>query len=245
MTLLILSFLAGVLTIAAPCTFTLLPVIVGGSLARATGERSPGWKRPLIISLSLGLSVIVFTLILKASTALLGIPTMAWQFLAGGIIILLGISFLWPKLWESISQKSGLFILSNKFLGKSANKKGLAGDVMTGLALGPVFSSCNPTYAFIIAAILPISFAEGLIYLLAYAIGLSGVLLVVSYLGQNVLHKLGWLNDPSGTFKKIVGIIFIIVGLAIAGGYDKKLEAEIIERGLYEPVSRLEQNLRR
>ncbi len=244
MTLLIISFLAGVLTIAAPCTFTLLPVIVGGSIARSGHDKEPSWKRPLIISISLGLSVIFFTLILKASTSLLGIPSMVWQLIAGVIIISLGLTFIIPGTWEKFSQKIGLVSGSNKLLGKTFNKSGFGGDIATGFALGPVFSSCNPTYAFIIAAVLPRSFAEGFFYLLAYAAGLSGVLLVVSYLGQNVVQKLGWLNDPHGTFKKVIGVLFIVVGLGVASGYDKKLETFIIDRGFYDPVSNLEESLR-
>jgi cytochrome c biogenesis protein CcdA len=245
MALLALSFLAGILTVAAPCTITLLPVIVGGSLARAGGDKNPDWKRPLIITTSLGISVIIFTLVLKASTALLGIPTMFWQFFAGFIIILLGIIFLRPGLWENISQRSGLFLKSNQLLGKSYQKSGFGGDVMTGLALGPVFSSCNPTYAFVVASVLPRSFTEGIAYLIAYAAGLSGMLLLITYLGQNFIHKLGWLKDPKSKFKKAMGIIFIIVGLGVAGGYDKKVETFIIDRGLYNPISNFEQSLRR
>lgn len=115
---------------------------------------------------------------------------------------------------------------------------------MTGLALGPVFSSCNPTYAFVVASVLTTSFAEGLIYLIAYAIGLAGVLLVISYFGQSLIKKLGWLQDPKSKFKKAVGLIFIIVGLAVASGYDKKLETVIIDQGLYDPISNLEKSLR-
>lgn len=244
MTLLILSFLAGVLTVAAPCTITLLPVIVGGSLARTGEKEADAWKRPFVIALSLGLSVILFTLLLKASTALLGIPTMVWQILAGIIISSLGLSLVLPGLWEKISMKSGLFTESNKFLGKSYARKGIAGDVLTGLALGPVFSSCNPTYAFVVASVLPHSLAEGFIYLIAYVVGLSGVLLLISYLGQSFIQRLGWLQDPEGKFKKIVGIIFITVGIAVTFGYDKKAETFIIDRGLYDPVSNFEQNLR-
>ncbi|MEX2014719.1 MAG: cytochrome c biogenesis protein CcdA [Candidatus Saccharimonadales bacterium] len=244
MTLLVVAFLAGVLTIAAPCTFTLLPVIVGGSIVRSGEDRKNSWKRPLIISLSLGLSVIIFTLILKASTSLLGVPTMVWQFIAGGIIITLGLTFIFPALWEKFSQKIGLVSGSNKLLGKTFGKSGFGGDVATGFALGPVFSSCNPTYAFIIAAVLPIAFAEGLVLLIAYAVGLSGVLLIISYLGQNIVHKLGWLNDPHGKFRKVIGVLFIIVGLGVASGYDKKLETFIIDRGFYDPVSSLEESLR-
>lgn len=244
MTLLVVSFLAGVLTIAAPCTFTLLPVIVGGSIVRSGNDKKNSWKRPLIISTSLGLSVIIFTLILKASTSLLGVPNMVWQFIAGGIIITLGLTFLFPTIWEKFSQKIGLVSGSNKLLGKTFNKSGFGGDVATGFALGPVFSSCNPTYAFIVAAVLPISFTEGLAYLIAYAVGLSGVLLVVSYFGQNIVQNLGWLNDPYGKFRKAIGILFIIVGLGVATGYDKKLETLIIDRGLYNPVSTFEESLR-
>lgn len=243
MTLLVISFLAGVLTVAAPCTFTLLPVIVGGSIVRS-GNDKKSWRRPLIISLSLGLSVIVFTLILKASTSLLGVPVMVWQFIAGGIIITLGLTFIFPYIWEKFSQKIGLVSSSNKLLGNTFGKSGLGGDVATGFALGPVFSSCNPTYAFIIAAILPISFVEGMAYLIAYAIGLSGVLLVISYLGQNAVQNLGWLNDTKGKFRKAIGILFIIVGLGVTSGYDKKFETFIIERGLYDSISGLEESLR-
>jgi cytochrome c biogenesis protein CcdA len=244
MTLLILSFLAGVLTVAAPCTITLLPVIVGGSLARSEKSEENSWKRPLIIALSLGLSVILFTLLLKASTALLGVPAMAWQLLAGIIISALGLSLVFPSLWEKISIRTGLFTKSNKFLGKSYKREGTAGDVLTGLALGPVFSSCNPTYAFVVASVLPRSFTEGFLYLIAYTIGLSGVLLLISYLGQSFIQKLGWLQDPEGKFKKIVGIIFILVGMTVVFGYDKKAETFIIDRGLYDPVSNFEQSLR-
>lgn len=244
MTLLIVSFLAGVLTIAAPCTFTLLPVIVGGSLVRSEKDGRNSWKRPLIISLSLGLSVIIFTLILKFSTSLLGVPAMVWQLLSGCIIIGLGMTFLLPGLWEKFIQKIGFSNSANKLLGKTFGKSGYLGDIATGFALGPVFSSCNPTYAFIIAAVLPISFTEGLAYLISYAVGLSGMLLVVSYLGQNLVQKFGWLNDPRARFRKIIGILFILVGLGVASGYDKKLETLIIDRGFYDPISNIEESFR-
>lgn len=64
---LLVSFIAGILTVMAPCVFTLLPVILGGSL---TGT---SWKKPATIIASLSISIFVFTLILKASTALIDI----------------------------------------------------------------------------------------------------------------------------------------------------------------------------
>lgn len=245
MTLLVLSFLAGVLTVAAPCTLTLLPVIVGGSLARSDDKDDrKNLLRPLVIVTSLAMSVVIFTLLLKYSTSLLGIPNMVWQVIAGLIILAVGTVFLIPGIWENVALKTGLHESSNRLLGKSFQKDGFGGDVLIGASLGPVFSGCSPTYAFVVASILPISFAEGLVYLLAYTIGLAGMLLVVAYAGQGVVRRLGWMSDARGTFRKVIGVLFIIVGLAVATGYDKKAEAWVIDQGFYDPISNLEQRLR-
>ena len=224
MTLLILSFIAGILTIAAPCILPLLPVIVGGSIARGKEKnKERDWLRPLVITGSLGVSVIIFTLLLKATTALLGVPQMIWQVIAGVIVTLLGIHFLKPDLWEKIPAVNKLNIGSNKLLGKSFGKKGFVGDALIGLSLGPVFNSCSPTYALVVATVLPVSFAKGLLYLVAYAVGLAGTLLIVAYAGQAAASKLGWLSNPSGLFKKVIGVLFVIVGLSIVFCLYKKL----------------------
>src|SRR6478672_9991292 len=103
MSLLFASFIAGILTILAPCVLPLIPVIVGG----AAVNNKKSYARPLIIVASLGVSIFVFTLLLKASTALLGVPQSVWQFISSVIIIGLGLTYLFPKLWESVSLQSG------------------------------------------------------------------------------------------------------------------------------------------
>ncbi len=244
MTLFILSFVAGVLTVAAPCIFTLLPIIVGGSLARSGSDTTSNWRRPLIIATSLVVSIVAFTLLLKVSTSLLGIPTIFWQLLSGLIIILLGINLARPGGWEVISSKLGLNTTSNKLLGLSLSKNGKTGDIITGAALGPVFASCSPTYAFLVASVIPSSLAEGVLYLSAYAFGLGGALLLVSYGGQSIVQKLGWLKDPESKFRKSVGIIFIIVGISVLFSLDKKLEANLLNAGWYDSIGNLEENLK-
>lgn len=242
MALLVVAFLAGALTVAAPCILPLLPVVVGGSIVR--GGRSANWYRPFIIAASLAGSVIIFTLLLKASTSLLGIPTAIWQIISGCIVIALSINFLVPKLWDSVSLKTGLHLGSNKFLGQSSQHKGVAGDVLMGAALGPVFSSCSPTYALIVAAVLPASFGRGLLYLAAYAIGLATALLLIAFLGQGLVKKLGWLANPHGLFRKVIGALFILTGLLIVFGVDKDIQTFVLQNGWYDPVSRLEESLK-
>lgn len=245
MDFLVLSFIAGVLTVAAPCILPLLPVVIGGTAALQdeSPKKQSRWYRPLIIAGSLAASVIAFTLLLKATTAFLGVPQSLWNILAGSIVLLLGINLLFPVLWERLMIISGLHLASNRWLGASNKKKGLVRDVLTGAALGPVFSSCSPTYALIVAAVLPVSFGKGLLYLAAYALGLAAILLLVALAGQSAVKKLGWLSNPSGWFRRTIGILFIIVGVAVIFGLDRKFQAIVLENGWYDPIMKLEQRL--
>ncbi len=238
-TLLIASFVAGILTILAPCVLPVLPLIVGGSI---TSKKS--YLRASIIVSSLVVSVITFTLLLKASTSLLGVPTYVWQFISAVIIIALGLNYFFPKLWDSLTLGSGVALGSQQLLSKASQKQGWLSAVFTGLALGPVFTSCSPTYLFIVAAILPTEFWLGVVYLALYALGLGLVLLIVSVLGTKLIKRLGWTLNPTGWFRRSLGVIFILLGIAIAFGLDKSLQTYIIDQGLYAPVESIENSLR-
>jgi len=242
MELLVVSFLAGVLTVAAPCILPLLPVVVGGSIV---GEgKVGGLRRPLVIVASLAVSVVVFTLLLKATTALLGIPTMVWSVVAGGIVVLLGVNWLVPALWERVMLATGGQLGATKLLGASQRTTGVKHDVLLGAALGPVFNSCSPTYALIVAVVLPASFGVGLANLTAYALGLAVILLLVSLFGQGLVQRMRWLSNPNGWFKKMIGVVFILVGLMVMTGLDRRVQTFVLEHGWYAPVSRLEEALR-
>lgn len=242
MTLLIVSFIAGMLTVLAPCILPVLPVILGGSLA---GEASANKvARPLTIVVSLATSIIVFSLVLKASTALLGVPTAVWSTISGLIVIALGIVMIFPDLWENLVTKLGLSSGANRLLAGTSNKRGRAKDVLTGLALGPVFSSCSPTYALIVAVVIPQSFARGLTYLVAYAAGLALMLLIITLASQQVIGKMAGLSRPSGVLNRVLGIIFIVVGLGVIFGVDKQLQTLILENGWYAPLSQFEDSLK-
>ncbi len=236
--MLLLSFIAGVLTVLAPCTLPLLPIIIGGSVRGDAHSRI----RPLIIALSLSMSIVVFTLLLKASTLFIEIPATFWSYISGSIVMLLGIITVFPTLWEKFALKFSFSRKSNELLVESAKKKTYWGEILTGASLGPVFSSCSPTYFLILATVLPESLARGVVYLLAYALGLSLVLLLVAYLGQKFVRKIAWAADPSGWFKRGLGILFIVVGIFIFTGLDKKLQTYLIEHGLFD-ITQVEQRL--
>lgn len=235
MLLFIISFVAGVLTVLAPCVLPLLPVIVGGSLA--SGSR----RRSYVICVSLGLSVILFTLILKASATFINVPQWFWEWFSGGILILFGLVMLFPFLWDNLGVVNLVNRASNRALAVGYQRNSLWGDVIMGAALGPVFSSCSPTYFIILATVLPASFGVGLLDLLAYAVGLSGFLLIIAILGQKLVDKLGITIEPGGWFRRAIGILFIIVGLGVLTGVEAQLEAYLLDRGF--DVTVIEQQL--
>ena len=242
MILLIISFLAGVLTALAPCILPLLPVIVGGSL-EAAGD-SGSRRRMYTIVASLGASVVLFTLLLKASTALIGIPPYVWTWLSGSIVGFFGLTLLFPGLWEHLPLVGKLSISSNKLLGEGNQKKSFAGDVLMGAALGPVFSTCSPTYFVVLATVLPENFGLGLVYLSAYTLGLCLMLLLVGYIGQRLADGLGFAADPRGLFKRALGFLFIAVAFFIISGQDKQLQIQILDAGFFD-VTKIEQWLLR
>lgn len=241
--LIILSFVAGALTVLAPCILPLLPIIIGGSSLSADENEGGNLTHAIVICLSLALSVLTFSLLLKASTILLGVPQFAWQAISAIIVILFGINLLFPMLWAKISINLKIENKSQRFLGSSTKHKGILRDILIGAALGPVFASCSPTYALIVATILPQSFINGLIYLVFYCLGLASVLLSIGLLGQSLVKKLGWASNPNGWFRKSLGIIFILVGVAVLFGLDKQIQTLIIESGLYDPIRKIEQRL--
>ncbi len=228
MFLLLSSFFAGMLTSLAPCMLTLLPVIVGNAVLPGSNKKLDRWK-PYVITASLAVSVVIFTLLLKASTVLINVAPGFWLYLSGGIVILLGISMLLPNMWAQISAKLGFEHSSNSLLAKANKRSGLIGQILTGAALGPVFASCSPVYALILATVLPINIALGMVYIVAFALGLGIALLLIALGGQKVVQKVGWAANPYGWFRRGLAIILIVVGFAIIGGYDKKFQTWAIE----------------
>lgn len=236
MTLLIVSFIAGVLTVLAPCILPVLPVVIGTS---ASGRSK--WT-PYIVVFSLAISVIVFTYALKVSTAFVMVPPQFWTYFSGSILLLFGLTLVFPSIWERIPGLARISVRSNKIVGTGYKKKNLLGDAMIGAALGPIFSTCSPTYFVILASVLPVSFALGTLYILSYVFGLSLVLLLIALLGQRFADHLAVFADSRGYFKRGIGILFVVLGLLIATGYDKKVQIAILDGGYFD-VTKVEQLL--
>ena len=219
MILLLISFIGGILTVLAPCVLPLLPVIVGGTITGGVNR-----ARAYTVVASLGVSVILFTLLLKVSSAFINVPPYWWQWISGVILIGFGIVSVFPEFWERLGFVDSINRSSNRVIATGFNKQSLIGDVLVGAALGPVFSTCSPTYFVILAIVLPACFLMGFVDLLAYTLGLVLTLLLVALVGQRLVEKLGFASDTHGWLRRSIGILFILVGVLVFSGLEIQIE---------------------
>ena len=188
-------------------------------------------------------SLVVFTLLLKASTVLIKVDPRVWTYLSGGLILVLGVSLLFPGLWSRLSQAVGLDNRAHALLEKAhGHRNRTVSAVLTGAALGPVFSSCSPTYAWAIATVLPASPALGMVYLSTYCVGVGVGLLAIALLGRRLLSRITWASKPGGAFQRTIAALFIVMGLFIVTGLDQAVETRLLTADPFS-ITRLEQRL--
>jgi ABC-type nickel/cobalt efflux system permease component RcnA len=86
------------------------------------GDKKDKW-RPYIITASLVISLILFTILLKASTALIGIDPRVWAIGSGVLVIILGFFMLFPDLWAQVIGKLGIEHRSQGYSAKPTSKR--------------------------------------------------------------------------------------------------------------------------
>ncbi|NED95815.1 hypothetical protein G1H11_10870 [Phytoactinopolyspora alkaliphila] len=235
----VVAVVAGAVSVLAPCVIGLLPILVGRSVGPESRSRN-AW----LVVVGLCASIFVFSLLLKASTLLIAVPQQVWQTVAGVILVLFGVITLAPGLWDAVAGRLRLAELGGRGAQYGSERSGVVGDLVLGASLGPVFSACSPTYAVIIAGILPAEPLEGMLYLAAFLAGLAAMMLVVVMGGRGMVARLGWGVNPHGWFKRALGVLFIVIGVAIATGLDKELLGWLVQNGWFDWQLDLEDSLR-
>lgn len=225
--------LAGALTALSPCVLPVLPVVVLGSAGRSA-ERAPR-RRAVLVTVGLGASVFSFTILLKATTVLAQVPSSVWPMVSGCLLVLIGVFAAFPGLWTAMIGRLGLEARAGARLARVTRLRGDAGALLTGAALGPVFSSCSPLYGYVVVTVLPANLGYGLILLVAYAVGLMVSLLVLALSGQGLVRRLGWAVDAHSVFRRAVGAVFVAVGAAVLLGLDRTAQTWIIEYTPFAP----------
>lgn len=219
------AFLAGLVTILAPCIWPVLPIVLSSSIAGGKDH-----QRPLGITLGVMLSFTIFTLSVSYLVRIFHLDPNILRIFAVIVIGFLGLTMIIPAL----ATKFELFVskLSNIFGQNNSSKQGstfLPGFI-TGLSLGIVWSPCaGPILASIatLAATGQVSL-QVILVTLAYVTGVGVPLFAFAYGGQQFIARARGVNKYTGQIQQAFGVIMILAALAIFTNYDKTLQLQLL-----------------
>ena len=225
LTLLIFSFVSGLLTILAPCIWPLLPIILSSTTKQ-------GKNRPLGIVLGIVLSFTIFTLTISYIVKLIPFDPNSLRLFAVVVIGVLGLTFLIPKLSSII--EGAVSKLIARFGGKllqSGQNSGFGSAFVTGVALGLVWSPCaGPILASIatLAATRAVNF-QVILVTLVYTLGVGIPLFIFALVGNKLFTRTRFLSSKLGVIQQIFGVIMILTAIAIYTNYDKTLQVKLLD----------------
>ncbi len=219
--LLIFAFISGLVTIAAPCIWPLLPIILSSS-------SSGGHRKPFGITLGIVTSFAFFTLALSYIVKIIPFDPNILRLFAVIVIGLLGLSLLIPAL--SLILEGFVSKLSSRF-GTTQNKSnGFWPGYIIGFSLGIVWAPCSgPILATIatLAATQAVNF-KVILVTLAYVTGIGIPLFIFATIGKKVFTRTRFFSKYTGTIQQIFGLIMILTAAAIFTNFDKTLEIKLL-----------------
>ena len=228
MPLIILSFLAGVVTIAGPCILPLLPIILGTSTIKSHSSR------PLFIVLGFIISFSAFVVLFSAFGRFIPVSASALRTIAAVLIGIFGVAMLFPKLQAAMFARFGAFA-ARKFsraprAGDGADEAGPWSGFILGATLGAVWTPCaGPvlgTVLTLVASNRNILQAVGL--LIAYAIGAGAPMLLIAYGGQAAVTRVRALSRYAEPIQRIFGALIIIVAVGLYFGFDLIIQTYLL-----------------
>jgi cytochrome c-type biogenesis protein len=221
-----LGLIAGALSTLSPCVLPLVPLLL------ASAVNAHRWGA-LALGAGLALSFTLVGIFLATLGASLGLDPDTFRFAGAVMLIIFGLILLVPKL-------QGAFARATSALSNSGNQwltrvtvDGLAGQVLVGLLLGVVWSPCvGPTLG---AATTLASQGKDLgeigLLMLMFGIGAAAPLVLLGALSRATLLKVRGRLLTTGQYGKLAfGVVMLGLGVLIATGADKSLEAWLLDR---------------
>lgn len=221
-----LGLMAGALSTLSPCVLPLIPVLI------ATAVSAHRWGA-LALGLGLALSFTTVGIFLATVGAALGLDPDIFRFVGALLLAVFGLVLLVPRLQTWFAQvTSGLSNSGNQILARVAFG-GFAGQFVVGALLGVVWSPCvGPTLG---AASTLASQGRNLgqvgLLMLIFGIGAAAPLVLLGSISRTSLMSVrGRLLSIGRYGKQVFGMIMFGLGVLIATGADKWLEAWILDR---------------
>ena len=213
---LVLALLAGIVTVAAPCT---LPILLGASVGQT------GRLRPAMIALGFVVSFSAAALLLSAITEIFDFDPNALR--TGAAILLLGFGLLmvWPAPfgWLTIRLNG----LTDAAAGDAASGRGNMGGFVLGTTLGLVWTPCaGPVLGSILTVVATSrDTASASALLVVYAIGAAIPMLAIAYGGQAVTTRVRSIARISPRLQQGFGVVVIAFAVLSYFQYDTVIVA--------------------
>lgn len=225
MTELALALAAGLVSTLSPCVLPLLPLIVGAAI----GQHRFG---PAALAAGLALSFTGIGLFVATIGFAIGLNDAVFRSAAAALLLAAGVVLILPAWQARLAAAAGPAgnWMQVRFGGMSG--AGLSGQFAIGLLLGAVWSPCvGPTLG---AATLLAAKGENLgavaLTMLSFGVGAALPLLAIGLVSRDALMRVRDRLLAAGQGgKAIIGVALILIGGLVLSGYDKILEARLVE----------------
>jgi|Deesub1362A_J573_1020465.scaffolds.fasta_scaffold00109_69 cytochrome c biogenesis protein CcdA len=217
--LILVAFLAGIISVLTPCVLPLIPAVMAGSI----GDR----LRPIAIVLGMSITFSLMGVVTSKIGGTVATYTSFLRDLATFIIIFLGLLLVSEKLNEKFVLTAG--VIMNK-LGSIEIKEGVGtgkiGGFILGLSLGIVWIPCvGPILGSVLTAVaLKGDVLTGGLSLFSYSLGIGIPMLIVAYTGKLTFSRMRSVAKHGETIKKIAGVLLILTGISIFLGLDRQIQ---------------------
>lgn len=197
-----LALLAGVATVAAPCTLPMLPILLGASIGQTRKAR------PAMIALGFVMSFSIVALLLSAITRAFDFDPNVLRTGAAILLAGFGLLMIWPAPFEWLSIRLGSAAGN---LGSGAPSPGLFGGFVLGSTLGLVWTPCAGPVLGSILTIVATSkdTAWASLQLVTYAVGAAIPMLAIAYGGQAVTTRVRGLARIAPRLQQGFGVVII------------------------------------
>jgi len=221
-----LGLLAGTLSILSPCVLPLVPVLLA---AAASAHR---WGA-LALGAGLALSFTLVGIFLATLGASLGLDPDTFRTIGAAILATFGLILLVPRLQDFLAQVTGALSNSGNQLLSRMTIGGLSGQFIVGALLGIVWSPCvGPTLgAATTLASQGRDLAQIALLMITFGIGAAAPLVLIGCLSRASMMRIrGRLLSAGKYGKQLFGLALLVMGVLIATGTDKSLEAWILNQ---------------
>jgi len=211
-----LALLAGVVTVAAPCTLPMLPILLGASVGQT------GKARPAMIAAGFVMSFSMVALLLGAITRVFDFDPNVLRTGAAALLLGFGLLMIWPAPFEWLTIRIG------NFTGHSvATRQGAIGGFVLGTTLGLVWTPCaGPVLGSILTVIATSKdTAWASLLLVVYAIGAALPMLAIAYGGQAITSRVRSVARIAPRLQQGFGIVVIAFALLSYLQYDTLIVA--------------------